>query len=64
MLEDFDPNTIQDEALRQVVISLMNLVENLPRDTQRDESKQATILRGVTTVLRGGRTEKWSGKAR
>ena len=35
-----------------------------PRDTQRDESKQATILRGVTTVLRGGRTEKWSGKAR
>ncbi len=36
MLEDFDPNTIQDEALRQVVIDLMNLVETLPRDAQRD----------------------------
>jgi len=29
MLENFDPNTIQDEAVRQVVIDLMNLVENL-----------------------------------
>lgn len=28
MLENFDPNTIQDEAVRQVVLSLMNLVEN------------------------------------
>ncbi len=29
MLENFDPTTIQDEALRQVFIDLMNLVENL-----------------------------------
>jgi len=29
MLENFDPTTIQDEALRQVVMYLMNLVENL-----------------------------------
>jgi|SRR5437667_8327065 len=27
MLENFDPNTIQDEAVRQVVLYLMNLVE-------------------------------------
>src|SRR5438093_1341960 len=27
MLEGFDPNTIADEAVRQVVISLMNVVE-------------------------------------
>ena len=43
---------------------LLDFGMQVPRDTQRDESKQATILRGVTTVLRGGRTEKWSGKAR
>jgi hypothetical protein len=34
MLEDFDPNTIADEALRQVVMSLMNLVENLSAKVQ------------------------------
>ena len=28
MLENFDPNTIQDEAVRQVVVYLMNMVEN------------------------------------
>ena len=28
MLENFDPNTIQDEAVRQVVLYLMNLVES------------------------------------
>ena len=29
MLEDFDPSTIEDEAVRQMVMSLMNMVENL-----------------------------------
>ena len=29
MLEEFDPNSIEDERLRQVFISLMNLVETL-----------------------------------
>lgn len=29
MLEGFDPSTIEDEGLRQVVIALMNLVESL-----------------------------------
>src|SRR5205085_10039716 len=29
MLEDVDPTTIEDERLRQVFISLMNLVEQL-----------------------------------
>ena len=29
MVEDFDPTTIEDEGLRQVFISLMNLVEHL-----------------------------------
>ncbi len=28
MLENFDPNTIQDEAVRQVVLYLMNMVED------------------------------------
>ena len=29
MIEEFDPNTIEDERVRQVVIELMNLVESL-----------------------------------
>jgi hypothetical protein len=29
MIEEFDPNTIEDERVRQVVIELMNLVERL-----------------------------------
>jgi regulator of replication initiation timing len=29
MLEDFDPNTIEEESLRQVVRHLMNVVETL-----------------------------------
>jgi regulator of replication initiation timing len=29
MLEDFDPNAIEDEGLRQVVLHLMNMVETL-----------------------------------
>ena len=29
MVENFDPDTIEDEHLRQVVITLMNLVETL-----------------------------------
>jgi hypothetical protein len=29
MLEEFDPMSIEDEGLRQIVISLLNLVENL-----------------------------------
>ncbi len=28
MLENFDPNTIEDEVVRQVVLYLMNVVEN------------------------------------
>ena len=34
MIENFDPNTIEDEALRQVVITLMNLVETLSAKVQ------------------------------
>ena len=29
MLEDFDPHTIEDESLRRMFITLMNLVETL-----------------------------------
>ena len=41
MLEDFDPNTIADEAVRQIVLYLMNRVEHLEAQVQeRDETSQ------------------------
>ena len=65
MKADLSTAHLQGADLSWVLLDNAILLEaHLPRDTQRDESKQATILRGVTTVLRGGRTEKWSGKAR
>ncbi len=42
MLENFDPNTIADEAVRQVVIYLMNVVE----------TQQATIQEQAETIQR------------
>lgn len=41
MLEDFDPKTIEDESLRQVVIFLMNQVETLSAKLrEKDEENQ------------------------
>src|SRR5437588_32127 len=41
MLEDFDPNAIEDESLRQVVIFLMNQVETLSAKLrEKDEENQ------------------------
>ena len=34
MVEDFDPTSIEDEGLRQVFITLMNLVESLSAKVQ------------------------------
>ena len=34
MLENFDPSAIEDEGVRQVVMSLMNLVETLHAKVQ------------------------------
>src|SRR6266849_10821037 len=52
MLEDFDPNTIQDEALRQVVISLMNLVETLHAKVQ-EQAEEMQRLRDENNRLKG-----------
>jgi len=52
MLEDFDPNTIQDEALRQVVMSLMNLVESL-HTTVQEQAEEMQRLRDENNRLRG-----------
>src|SRR6266849_5166951 len=52
MLEGFDRSTIEDEVLRQVVISLMNLVENLQAKlAERDEEIQG--LRDENNRLKG-----------
>ena len=40
MLEEFDPTSIEDESLRQIFISLLNLVENL----QAKVAEQATEI--------------------
>ena len=52
MLEDFDPNTIQDEVLRQVVMSLMNLVESLHTKVQ-EQAEEIQRLRDENNRLKG-----------
>jgi len=45
MIEEFDPNTIEDERVRQVVIELMNLVESLSGKTEREGRSHSTAPR-------------------
>src|SRR5260370_19956034 len=52
MLEDFDPTTIEDEGLRQVVISLMNLVEHLSAKVSA-QGEQIQRLRNENHRLKG-----------
>ncbi len=52
MIEEFDPRTIEDERVRQVVIELMNLVETLlARQGEKDEVIQQ--LRDEINRLKG-----------
>jgi Transposase IS66 family len=52
MLEHFDPNTIEDEAVRQVVLYLMNLVENL-HATVQEQAEEIQRLRDENNRLKG-----------
>src|SRR5947209_11923206 len=52
MLENFDPNTIEDEALRQVVLHLMNLVEHLHAKVQ-EQAEEIQRLRDENNRLKG-----------
>jgi len=52
LVENFDPNTIQDEAVRQVVITLMNLVENLSAKVQ-EQAEEIQRLRDENNRLKG-----------
>ncbi len=52
MVENFDPNTIQDEAVRQVVITLMNLVENLSAKVA-EQAEEIQRLRDENNRLKG-----------
>src|SRR5947209_13138108 len=52
MLENFDPNTIEDEGLRQVFITLMNLVENLSAKVQ-EQAEEIQRLRDENHRLKG-----------
>ena len=52
MLENFDPNSIEDEAVRQVVLYLMNLVENLHAKVQ-EQAKEIQRLRDENNRLKG-----------
>jgi hypothetical protein len=52
MLEDFDPTTIEDESLRQVVISLMNLVEQLSAKVAQ-QAEEIQRLRDENHRLKG-----------
>src|SRR5438270_10308762 len=52
MLEDFDPTTIEDEDLRQVFISLMNLVEHLSVKVA-EQAEEIQRLRDENHRLKG-----------
>jgi hypothetical protein len=52
MLENFDPNTIEDEGLRQVVITLMNLVETLSAKVA-EQAEEIRRLREEIRRLKG-----------
>ncbi len=52
MLEDFDPTTIEEESLRQVVISLMNLVEQLSAKVAQ-QAEEIQRLRDENNRLKG-----------
>ena len=65
MIEGLDPNTIEDEGLRQVVISLMNLVENLSAKVA-EQAEEIQRLRDEINRLKGeqGRPDIKPNKAR
>ena len=52
MLENFDPNSIEDQTVRQVVLSLMNLVENLYAKVQ-EQAEEIQRLRDENNRLKG-----------
>src|SRR6266700_7500048 len=52
MVENFDPNTIEDEGLRQVFITLMNVVENLSAKVQ-EQAEEIQRLRDEVNRLKG-----------
>jgi len=52
MVEDFDPTTIEDERLRQVFISLMNLVEHLSVKVAQ-QAEEIQRLRDENNRLKG-----------
>jgi regulator of replication initiation timing len=52
MLENFDPNAIEDEGVRQVVLYLMNLVENLHAKVQ-EQAEEIQRLRDENNRLKG-----------
>ncbi len=52
MLENFDPNTIADEGVRQVVLYLMNLVERLSAKVQ-EQAEEIQRLRDEINRLKG-----------
>ncbi len=52
MVENVDPNTIEDENLRQVVITLMNLVETLSAKV-KEQAEEIQRLRDEVNRLKG-----------
>src|SRR5437764_8639439 len=52
MVEDFDPKSIEDEGVRQVVISLMNLVEQLSAKVA-EQAEEIQRLRDENNRLKG-----------
>jgi hypothetical protein len=52
MRENIDPNTIEDEGVRQIVITLMNLVETLSAKVA-EQAEEIRRLRDEIRRLKG-----------
>ena len=52
MLENFDPNTIEDETVRKVVLYLMNQVEN-QHTTIQEQAEEIQRQRDKINRLKG-----------
>jgi Transposase IS66 family len=52
MRENFDPNTIEDDHVRQVIMTLMNMVENLTAKVQA-QAEEIQRLRDENARLKG-----------
>jgi hypothetical protein len=63
MRENFDPNTLEDEGVRQLFITLMNMVENLMAKVQAQaKPKKSNVSETRTLGSKGNKAHPISSR--